>query len=174
MIIEIPNENSIVKWKNDEKDEWKVAEISDLIKAYERPQVTVFAENASKEEIEDFKQELEKVLERPQDCSNCKRYDSPYFEIKIDKEQMQELVDKAKAEILASIERPQSEWVGNAFDEHHCKRCGHPALWEEEPDDYYEVQSNFCPNCGADMRKPNCVTCDHFGKCEGCEKRDEE
>lgn len=30
------------------------------------PQVTVFAENASKEEIEDFKQELENVLERPQ------------------------------------------------------------------------------------------------------------
>lgn len=65
MIIVIPNENSIVKWKNDEKDEWKVAEISDLIKAYERPKVTVFAENASKEEIEDFKQELENVLERP-------------------------------------------------------------------------------------------------------------
>lgn len=38
MIIEIPDENSIVKWKNNEKDEWKVAEISDLIKAYERPQ----------------------------------------------------------------------------------------------------------------------------------------
>ena len=38
MIIEIPNENSIVKWKNEDKDEWKVAEISDLIKAYERPQ----------------------------------------------------------------------------------------------------------------------------------------
>ena len=35
MIIEIPNENSIVKWKNDDKDEWKVAEISDLIKAHE-------------------------------------------------------------------------------------------------------------------------------------------
>lgn len=30
------------------------------------PQVTVFAENASKEEIENFKQELEKVMERPQ------------------------------------------------------------------------------------------------------------
>jgi hypothetical protein len=53
------------------------------IKALEKPQVTVFAENASKEEIKDFKQELENVLE-------------------------------------------------------------------------------------------NCVTCDHFGKCEGCEKRDEE
>lgn len=37
MIIEIPNENSIVKWKNDDKDEWKIAEISDLIKAYEKP-----------------------------------------------------------------------------------------------------------------------------------------
>lgn len=41
------------------------------------PQVTVFAENASKEEIEDFKQELEKVLERPQgkwisDYRKCK------------------------------------------------------------------------------------------------------
>ena len=25
-----------------------------------------------------------------------------------------------------------------------------------------------------DIHKPNCVTCDHFGKCEGCEKREEE
>ena len=38
MIIEIPNENSIIKWKNTDKDEWKVAEIYDLIKAYERPE----------------------------------------------------------------------------------------------------------------------------------------
>lgn len=52
-------------------------------------------------------------------------------------------------------ERPQGEWVGNAFDEHHCNRCGYPALWEEEPDDYYEVQSRFCPNCGADMKGEN-------------------
>lgn len=37
MIIEIPNDNSIVKWKNNEKEDWKSAEISDLIKAYERP-----------------------------------------------------------------------------------------------------------------------------------------
>ena len=27
---------------------------------------------------------------------------------------------------------------------------------------------------GADMRKPNCVTCDHFGKCDGCERSGEE
>lgn len=35
MIIEIPNENSIVKWKMNDKEDWKSAEISDLIKAYE-------------------------------------------------------------------------------------------------------------------------------------------
>ena len=35
MIIEIPNDNSIVKWKKTDKDEWKVAEISDLINTYE-------------------------------------------------------------------------------------------------------------------------------------------
>lgn len=38
MIIVIPEENSIVKWKYNDRDtneEWKVAEISDLIKAFE-------------------------------------------------------------------------------------------------------------------------------------------
>lgn len=25
-----------------------------------------------------------------------------------------------------------------------------------------------------ESNEPNCVTCDHFGKCEGCEKREEE
>lgn len=48
--------------------------------------------------------------------------------------------------------RPQGEWKGNNFGEHSCPLCGHPALYEEEPDDYYEVQSNFCPHCGVDMR----------------------
>lgn len=62
-------------------------------------------------------------------------------------------LEDLKAELQSVIEaRQQGEWIGNAFDEHHCNRCGHPALWEEEPDGYYEVQSRFCPNCGADMR----------------------
>lgn len=34
-----------------------------------------------------------------------------FAEIHFDEEQLQELVDKAKAEVLASIERPQGEWV---------------------------------------------------------------
>lgn len=37
MIIEIPDDNSIVKWKYADNEDWKSAEISDLIKAYERP-----------------------------------------------------------------------------------------------------------------------------------------
>ena len=35
MIIKIPDDNSIIKWKKNDKDEWKYAETSDLIKAYE-------------------------------------------------------------------------------------------------------------------------------------------
>lgn len=35
MIVEIPDDNSIVKWKKNDKDDWKSAEISDLINAYE-------------------------------------------------------------------------------------------------------------------------------------------
>ena len=54
-----------------------------------------------------------------------------------------------------SEERPQGEWKHNNFDEHYCNKCGNFALWSEEADDYYEVQSNFCPNCGADMRGKN-------------------
>ncbi|MBR3117684.1 MAG: hypothetical protein IKF29_00440 [Oceanobacillus sp.] len=46
---------------------------------------------------------------------------------------------------------PEGKWIGNAFDEHRCNKCGHYALWEEEPGGYYEVQSRFCPYCGAKM-----------------------
>ena len=35
MIIEIPDDNSIVKWKKNDNEDWKSAEISDLIMAYE-------------------------------------------------------------------------------------------------------------------------------------------
>ena len=38
MIIEIPEADSIIRWKHDDRDtneQWKCAEISDLIKAFE-------------------------------------------------------------------------------------------------------------------------------------------
>ena len=36
MIIEIPDDNSIIKWKKNDKEDWKSAEISDLIEAFEQ------------------------------------------------------------------------------------------------------------------------------------------
>lgn len=73
----------------------------------EKPQVTVFAENASKEEIEDFKKELEAVLRRP-----------------------------------------QGEWIITYSEKkkkvNKCGVCGFISI---------QGKTNYCPNCGADMRK---------------------
>lgn len=50
--------------------------------------------------------------------------------------------------------RPKGIWKVNKFGEHICPICGHYALYEEEQDNnYYEVPSNFCPECGADLRE---------------------
>lgn len=78
-------------------------------------------------------------------------------------------------------EKRQGEWIAREdmdyLDENkvvhnhfQCNKCGlvHDFI------DGHTSQYNFCPQCGADMRKPNCVTCNHFGICEGCEKEEEE
>ena len=83
----------------------------------------------------------------PQDCSDCKRYDFPYFEIKFDKEQMQEIVDK----VLASIERPQGEWVVDDWSKIiECNKCRGQAPIDITSGEQY--RSNFCPICGANMK----------------------
>lgn len=65
--------------------------------------------------------------------------------VTFDKEQLEEIVEKAKAEVLASIERPQSEWkVDGCLIA--CNKCGRILLKASE-------LYNFCPNCGAEMRK---------------------
>lgn len=61
-------------------------------------------------------------------------------------------------------EKLKGEWIktdGNSFECPFCHRL-------------FDFGDNYCGFCGMDMRKPNCVTCDHFGNCEGCEKRNEE
>lgn len=61
------------------------------------------------------------------------------------------------------LERPKGTWrVYEGVIT--CEKCG------EET----EEKTPFCAWCGADMRKPNCVRCDHFGDCDGCEKGEEE
>lgn len=80
-------------------------------------------------------------------------------------------------------ERPQGEFVKRLNDQieksvckfcqmnEHCELCEISrvfmiiALTDKEM---------ICSFCGAEMRKPNCITCDHFGKCEGCEQGEEE
>lgn len=72
----------------------------------------------------------------------------PIAEVKFDKEQLQEIVDKTKAEVLASIERPHGEWIKNAEEwqridpPYFCSECGHANL----------RKTPFCEMCGADMR----------------------
>lgn len=61
--------------------------------------------------------------------------------------------------------RQQGEWVKTNYGFYTCSKCGH----------YGNAKFfSYCPYCGADMRKPNCVTCDHFGDCDGCERSGEE
>lgn len=115
----------------------------------------------------------------PQDCSECKRYDFPYFVVKFDKEQMQELVDKAKTEVLASYEyteediketikenfdlgyamaknkyeRPQGEWKETGYE------TGALGITYRQTqctncgwEHALPMWWNFCPNCGAKMK----------------------
>jgi hypothetical protein len=77
----------------------------------------------------------------------------------------------------AKEERTQGVWIPSGVDisGHRLNRCSicngvYQMSYVGDPLSRW----NFCPNCGADMRKPNCVTCDHFGKCDGCEKGEEE
>ena len=64
---------------------------------------------------------------------------------------------------IKALERPQetSEWVNDSDNIPICNKCGEVALqriFVKMPhliQDVRMVRSNFCPNCGADMRKEN-------------------
>lgn len=47
------------------------------------------------------------------------------------------------------VEVVHGEWVFNQFGEPHCSVCGNYPL--QNGDESYAL-SNYCPNCGADMR----------------------
>lgn len=59
-------------------------------------------------------------------------------------------------------------------DDVSCQYCKYED--KSETDYPCSICKNNHPNMfeWKETSKPNCVTCDHFGKCEGCEKRDEE
>lgn len=169
MIIEIPNENSIVKWKNDVKDEWKVAEISDLIKVYERLQGEWIEDSISRSWVEHNVLSLvdaETRIYAEQRLDNAPTVELNYMTAYFNGFEMAKQIH----------ERPQGEWIEVGDNQPYskdklygCSKCRFGSYLLSDTKNV-----NFCSNCGADMRKPNCVTCDHFGKCDGCEKREEE
>ena len=63
-------------------------------------------------------------------------------------EQFQDLLREA-ADALANgvVVREKGEWVYDHWCEFKCSKCG--VLSKTEP----RGKENFCPNCGADMRK---------------------
>lgn len=61
--------------------------------------------------------------------------------VTFNKEEVEELVEKAKADILAQIERPQGEWIFDGEDTFKCSVCN----------TLHCCGDNFCPNCGARM-----------------------
>ena len=97
----------------------------------------------------------------------------PIAEVKFDKEQLQEIVDKARAEVLASVERPQGEWIfdrkftefGNPYGTYRCSVCG----------GHSSNKYSFCKDCGARMKPKTCTNCETFGQdCGDCEVGDDD
>lgn len=51
---------------------------------------------------------------------------------------------------LAEMDRPKGEWVFDLTLEPHCSECDYVPDYSPRMDDYFF--SDFCPNCGADLR----------------------
>ena len=49
------------------------------------------------------------------------------------------------------VVREKGEWVNNSDGYPECNRCGYKPQYDPMFDDIY--YSDFCPNCGSDMRK---------------------
>lgn len=64
-------------------------------------------------------------------------------------------------------ERPQGEWI---IDGHHrrCKKCGEYFCMADSEGN--EIPSNFCPNCGANMKNKLDYKVINRGKCMLCGK----
>ena len=71
-------------------------------------------------------------------------YDSVLAEIDNAPTVEQKYYERVIAQINPVIEaRPQGEWKFVKHGYYECSECKHLS---------YEIKSNFCPNCGADMR----------------------
>lgn len=66
------------------------------------------------------------------------------------------LIDPYWVRKAPTIERPHGEWLSHYeyCKKHDCIPSGLIAFWWcNQCEQGVEIQTNFCPNCGADMRK---------------------
>ena len=90
------------------------------------------------EELEELQEQIKKNIARHTVLSPA------YIEI----DEKTKMTNEEKQKLLDEI-RPQGDWIYNAYDENngnwHCSNCGSIKVMNGF--------TNYCPNCGADMRK---------------------
>ena len=83
-------------------------------------------------------------------CKGCKYNDRFEFACNTDAaptfEYVCEMIDDAP-----TIEERKGKWINNIHDIPICDQCGYMTPYDRAIDDY--EYGNYCPNCGADMRK---------------------
>lgn len=104
------------------------------------PQVTVFTENADEKAVADMKAELQSVIERPQGDINEQTYKDAYE---------QGYADGWKERYGEPDGRPKGEWIIDENGDYICNQCNNYPLRNDNEE---LTLSNFCSNCGADMR----------------------
>lgn len=81
------------------------------------------------------------------DCGKCAWYDAEWSHCK----RGGDFEDACCAiENAPTIQPKKGKWINNKHDLPNCNQCGYMPQFDRAIDDYY--YSNYCPNCGADMR----------------------
>ena len=105
--------------------------------------------NLPHEHVTDAVRGLPSVQPGPEEfewCHDCKEYDQTAHCCHRAQKVIQQVVEELKAE------RKMGKWIVDALANniYRCSECGIDA--PVEPTGGTEYKSNYCPNCGADMR----------------------
>lgn len=85
------------------------------------------------------------LIERKAAIDAADRADYTGLAVEDVKKVTDEVVKELKQLPSAQLEQKRGKWINGA-----CNQCGNHAPYWPMASTYYE--SNFCPNCGADMR----------------------
>lgn len=77
-----------------------------------------------------------------------KYYERVVANVTFDRDQLNEIVEKAKAEILEDIKKPHGKWIDYSNEGYvECPFCGSATNCEDNKDELH-----YCWSCGANMR----------------------